>query len=1046
MKSQRPAPNRSLFASIRAIRGFFASFPPSAIRHPTSSCGSALILTLLITALLATIVVSFLSTSRVEQIAARNFSRQNAAAGLAELATQQAMAKIQQGFTVNGNATTVITTQPGAIWQFTFSGGSCSAVATKNPVELFSGTSNASTNGTANLNNLQNPGNSTSNATSNQWTITGNRSERINVPLENITSNGTVIGRIAYYVDDEGTKLNANSATGNRTTLNAGNRPQDIAALVSSAASSFSNIINTSSSNTSSITGWSHFFRPEQLAAAVSNISGNHTPFISTATPSASTTANMSHLLTPWGTQRLFINELSTNATDGTGDTSVTTIHSALTNSTLTAIFGRNFADKYTSTGVKQIAANMLQMRDPNTATVNASFSYQGPLIGAGGNASLDADKTIPREYLGFAPYPVVSEVSMDVCYNNSGGNSTYLRPYVRVNVELYNPYPIAFNSPNATLEYHVRGLTWNMTYTINSTGQSFGPHRYGGYGNWTDNSSSKEYWSQADLRDRARSNTQFPEAYFSGWNPYGAQGISIPAYSKVKYNLAGPNWGTYGQALPGNVFPFNASDITITSFTHLRCAITYVKILANSIVSTTPPNPNTIRDWVMGAEVGPFIPNTGNLSVCGGYLVWKGGGHQSIPVNTPIDFPRNAAWAEWLADNNNISKYSYQRLCPLIKTSMAASTNLTDSTRAWTVNASTANQTFGNVTSGSNITTALNQTELLNDANANPNYDSGNTIPSDPSYNNFNGNAIFANATLTNGTWTFPNPNDMRIPELPRFSGNYFYTSPSDLGLVPTNQRWRRLRMQMQPNSEGSAIPDWAMLDVISFGNSTDPNNALNRMTPVNINGRFYLPGNVTNSPPPAPRTIGIRALAQVLSLSGNSSIQNPFNPTSSPYSLTSNETLRFKGNSTSSANITALTNNIGNMTWSSNSTWGKGNSTNDPGSRRKTGNFPVNQYILPSEIMEISGVADAVTANYTSTSTHFKTNEGRASALIPAVTTRSSCFMIYAYAQALVNQTNIDSEALTKTMVEVQYDSSTTPPSYKVKKLYTQSIPLGQ
>jgi hypothetical protein len=250
---------------------------------------------------------------------------------------------------------------------------------------------------------------------------------------------------------------------------------------------------------------------------------------------------------------------------------------------------------------------------------------------------------------------------------------------------------------------------------------------------------------------------------------------------------------------------------------------------------------------------------------------------------------------------------------------------------------------------------------------------------------------------------------------------------------------------MQMQPSTEGSAIPDWAMLDVISFGNSTDPNSAFNRMLPVNVNGRFYLPTGITNTSPPAPRTVGVRALAQVLSLSGNSSIQNPVNPTSSPYSLTSNETLRFKGNSTSSATVTALANNIGNMTWSANSTWGKGNSTNDPGSRRKTGNFPVGQYILPSEIMEISGVADTDASNYTSNSgnnTHFKTNEGRASALIPAVTTRSSHFTIYAYAQALDNQGNIDGEALTKTMVEVQYNSG----NYSVKKLYTQPIPLGQ
>jgi len=682
---------------------------------------------------------------------------------------------------------------------------------------------------------------------------------------------------------------------------------------------------------------------------------------------------------------------------------------------------------------VKQIAANMLQMRDPNTATVNASFSYRGPLIGS---ASLDADKTIPQEYLGFAPYPVVSEVSMDVCYNNSGGNNTYLRPYVRVNVELYNPYPVAFNSPNATLEYHVRGLTWNMTYTINSTGQSFGPHRYGGYGNWTDNTSSKEHWARADLRDRARSNTQFPEAYFSGWNPYGTQGIYIPANSKVKYNLAGPNWGTYGQALLGNVFPFNASDITLTSFTDVRCAITYVKILANSTVSTTPPNPNTVRDWVMGGEVGPFIPNSGSLSFVGGFTYWKQT-YVTLPVNTPIDFPRNGALGDWNSNNDNISKYSYQRLCPLIKTTMAASTNLTDTTRAWTATASTANQTFGNVSSGSNITTT-NSTENWNHADAKPSYDSGNAIPSDPSYNNRNGNAIFANATFTS---------DMRVPELPSFSGNYFYTSPSDLGLVPTNQRWRRLRMQMQPSSEGSAIPDWAMLDAISFGNSTNPKNAFNRMIPVNINGRFYLPSNVPNSSPPAPRTIGLKALAQVLSLSGSSSFENttlgPNSPTSSLSSLTSSETIKFKGNSADSTEVANIVSSINNMKWSANSTWGQGNLTTDPGSRRKSNNFPVNQYILPSEIMEIAGVADAVSqTDYANSSSHFKWNEGRASALIPAVTTRSSFFTIYAYAQALDNQGNIDGEALTKTLVEVLYNSG----NYSVKKLYTQPIPLGQ
>jgi hypothetical protein len=91
----------------------------------------------------------------------------------------------------------------------------------------------------------------------------------------------------------------------------------------------------------------------------------------------------------------------------------------------------------------------------------------------------------------------------------------------------------------------------------------------------------------------------------------------------------------------------------------------------------------------------------------------------------------------------------------------------------------------------------------------------------------------------------------------------------------------------------------------------------------------------------------------------------------------------------------------------------------------------------------MEIAGVADAVSqTDYANSSSHFKWNEGRASALIPAVTTRSSFFTIYAYAQALDKTGNIDSEALTKTMVEVQYNSG----NYTVKKLYTQPIPMGQ
>jgi hypothetical protein len=249
---------------------------------------------------------------------------------------------------------------------------------------------------------------------------------------------------------------------------------------------------------------------------------------------------------------------------------------------------------------------------------------------------------------------------------------------------------------------------------------------------------------------------------------------------------------------------------------------------------------------------------------------------------------------------------------------------------------------------------------------------------------------------------------------------------------------------MQMQPANEGARIPDWAMLDVISFGNSTNPNLPYNRMLPVNINGMFHLPGNATvsNTSPPAPRTIALKALAQVLEISANGTIQNPIDVAQSANLTATNDVTRFKG---ATANATTIANAIGNMTWSANSTWG--NATT--GKRWKINGAAINNYILPSEIMEIAGVADAVSqTDYNNSSSHFKWNEGRASALIPAVTTRSSFFMIYAYAQALDKNQIVDSEALTKTLVEVEITTPATasaPAEYKVKKLYSQNLPMG-
>jgi hypothetical protein len=406
-------------------------------------------------------------------------------------------------------------------------------------------------------------------------------------------------------------------------------------------------------------------------------------------------------------------------------------------------------------------------------------------------------------------------------------------------------------------------------------------------------------------------------------------------------------------------------------------------------------------------------------------------------------------------------------------------------------------------------VQTSSNDPDQYNSTLAKPSLSKNATIPSDPSFGDKIVLSVYGNETL-----------DMREPFLP--TGNY--TCPSDLGLVPTNMRWRRLRMQMQPKQEGNLIPDWAMLDIIAFndtgyrptGNSTiatwtficnentwydfgaspknvayggdanyvyrqqtgltkfwsgwwgDPNPGNNKayiitntssnyttttaiptalIIPVNPNGNFHVANGTTA---PAPRTAGLKSLVKTLdTTTATGTLYDPM----SRNRTTAGDKIRFMGNSSPSADIVA--GNIANMTWSSKSGWS---------ARRNALKFPSNSYLLPSEVTEIAGVSDVVDqTDYNNSSSHFKWNEGRVSAILPGLTTCSSFFSIYAYAQSgqlkdknqpesASNPFIVESEQLTKTLVEVEipyaatfsFNGTIIQPAYRIKKLYTQTIPM--
>ena len=83
--------------------------------------GVALVLTLLIISMLVVVVVGFVSVSRLEQMAARNYTYQAAAEQMAQLATSQAMERLADAMEA-AVAAPMFSTQPGQINLFNPSG------------------------------------------------------------------------------------------------------------------------------------------------------------------------------------------------------------------------------------------------------------------------------------------------------------------------------------------------------------------------------------------------------------------------------------------------------------------------------------------------------------------------------------------------------------------------------------------------------------------------------------------------------------------------------------------------------------------------------------------------------------------------------------------------------------------------------------------------------------------------------------------------------------------------------------------------------------
>jgi hypothetical protein len=453
----------------------------SVVRHQAGpqqpSHGVALVLTLLVVAMLTVVLVSFNAITRTEQAAARNYTKHAVGYRVAAAGEQQAIALLQNTLT---NTNNLIVTQPGRAIYWDNNGA-------QQIVELSSASIGSGSSGDATLNFKVTSGTATN------WSaISSNNSPSyFSAPWVNITDNaGQLVGRYAFWIDDNGSRLNLNFATTNARSsfyptnarpLNAmrldfgppATASGNIVAFTNNlrglpAALSYVGAPSMTTNRSPHTPTWGYFLLPEQIrsfGATNTNQANNRTTaqrlFNTLQWQIGAGPGNFTNLGSPpnvFGRQPLVAGFLGFDG--GSMSAMNSFIASRLNGPRLRERFGElTFDGKYTANALRQILANVNDL----------TRGSDGIAYGAG---LLNPDENVPNSFAALRPYPHLNEVVARP-YLAVAPDNGRIEVQVYLGVELLNPYPSPLGD-NARLFFDLERLDFTGTYERNGVTNNF--------------------------------------------------------------------------------------------------------------------------------------------------------------------------------------------------------------------------------------------------------------------------------------------------------------------------------------------------------------------------------------------------------------------------------------------------------------------------------------------------------------------------------------------------------------------------------------------